>query len=78
MAGGLAILVLLVIVGLIAWRGRRPPDGLPPPADPGRTSAMPSRLPRSHGVTPYAPPDEDFYKDEDEFAVFADEGEDDE
>jgi hypothetical protein len=75
MSDGIGIIALLVIVGLVFWLGRRSPHGGLSPGEPGSAPAGP---PRSHSVTPYAAPDEDFYTDEDEFAVFADEGEDDE
>ena len=73
MPDAIVILVLIVVVGLVVVILRSGSSG---PGHPSQAPEVPVTSPRDH-IT-YIPPDltvdEDFYADEDEFAVFADEG----
>jgi hypothetical protein len=59
------------------WVVGTPEESTAPHSRPERSPAPTRAAPRG-GVYPLGSPDEDFYADEDEFAVFADEGSDDE
>ena len=69
----IVILVLIVVVGLVVVILRSASSG---PGRPNQAPEVPVKSPRA--PIPYASSDltvdEDFYRDEDEFAVFADEG----
>ena len=73
MPDAIVILVLIVVVGLVVVILRSASGG---PARPSQAPEAPVTSPRAH--IQYTPSDltvdEDFYGDEDEFAVFADEG----
>ena len=73
MPDAFVILVLIVVVGLVVVIVRSSSGGPRPAARPPEAGTSRPRTPVS-----YAPldltVDEDFYRDEDEFAVFADEG----
>ena len=73
MPDAIVILVLIVVVGLVVVILRSASSG---PGRPSQPPEVPVTSPRAH--IPYTPSDltvdEDFYRDEDEFAVFADEG----
>ena len=73
MPDGIVIFVVIVVVGLIVVVVRSSSRGPGPAARPPEAPASRPRTPASYGPLDLES-SEDFYEDEDEFAVFGDEG----